>query len=178
MRSKYKVIDENGIYFISSSIVEMIPVFTNENYFDILINALRFCQKEKGLKIFYYVILDNHFHLITSGHKLSNIMLSLKRFTAQEIIKQLKTDKKEWLINQLHFYKKRYKKDSSYQVWQEGFHPQFMSSNEILNQKIEYIHYNPVKRGLVNKPECWRYSSACNKDWEGNEIIQLDEFEI
>ena len=53
-----------------------------------------------------------------------------------------------------------------------------MSSNEILNQKIEYIHYNPVKRGLVNKPECWKYSSAYNKDWEGKEIIKLDNLEV
>ena len=105
-------------------------------------------------------------------------MLSLKRFTAQEILKQLQTEEKDWLINQLHFYKKRYKKDSSYQVWQEGFHPQIISSIEMLNQKIGYIHYNPVKRGFVNKSEDWTYSSACNKDWQGNEIIRLDELEV
>ncbi|MCK4312234.1 MAG: transposase [Candidatus Cloacimonetes bacterium] len=178
MRTRYKVIDDEGYYFITSSIVEMIPAFTNEKYFQILIDSLKFCQKEKGLKIFFYVLLDNHFHLITSGKELSNIMSSLKRHTAQEIIQQLKLDRKEWLLNQFYYFKKKYKKESKYQIWQEGFHPQFMSSNEILNQKIEYIHYNPVKRGFVNKPECWKYSSACNKDWEGNEIIKLDELEI
>jgi len=162
MRNQYKVINDEGYYFVTSSIVEMIPVFTNEKYFQILIDSLKFCQKEKGLKIFYYVLLDNHFHLIISGKELSNTMASIKRHTAQEIIQQLKVDKKE----------------SKYQIWQEGFHPQFMTSNEILNQKIDYIHYNPVKRGLVNKPECWKYSSACNKDWEGKEIIKLDNLEV
>ena len=105
-------------------------------------------------------------------------MSAMKRHTAQEIIQQLKVDKKEWLLNQFSFFKKKYKNESKHQIWQEGFHPQFMSSNEILNQKIEYIHYNPVKKGLVNKPECWKYSSDCNKDWEGNEIIKLDELKI
>lgn len=178
MRSRYKVVNDNGSYFISSSIVKMIPIFINEKYFQILIDSFKFCQNEKGLKIYYYVIMDNHFHLITSGRNLSNIMSSIKRHTAKEIIKQLKIDQKEWLLNQLNYYKKKYKKESEYQVWQEGFHPQFISSNEMLNQKITYIHYNPVKRGFVNNPEYWKYSSACNKDWEGNEIIKLDEFEI
>ena len=67
MRTRYKVIDDEGYYFVTSSIVEMIPVFTNEKYFQILIDSFKFCQKEKGLKIFFYVLLDNHFHLITSG---------------------------------------------------------------------------------------------------------------
>ena len=125
-----------------------------------------------------FIGVDNHFHLITSGKNLSNIISSIKRHTAKEIIKQLKIDKKEWLLNQLNYYKKKYKKESEYQVWQEGFHPQFISSNEMLNQKITYIHYNPVKRGYVNNPEHWKYSSACNKDWDGNEVIKLDEFEI
>ena len=174
MRSRYKAIDE-GCYFITSSIVEMIPVFVNDKYFKILADAVNFCKKEKNLKVFHYVFLDNHFHMIVSGKALSQTISSLKRHTAKELIKQFHLDHKIWILTCLANYKKDYKIESDYQVWQEGFHPQVISSNKMLLQKIEYIHFNPVKRGLVNEPEHWRYSSACNLDEEGNEIISLDE---
>lgn len=86
MRSRYKVIEEKCIYFITSTIAEWIPVFTSEPYFKIIIESLRFCQKNKALKIFVYVIMDNHFHLIVSGEKLSDIISSLKKHTAKKII--------------------------------------------------------------------------------------------
>jgi REP element-mobilizing transposase RayT len=174
MRSRYKAIDE-GCYFITSSVVEMIPVFVNDKYFKILADAVDFCKKEKNLKVFHYVFLDNHFHMIVSGKALSQTISSLKRHTARELIKQFHLDRKIWLLTCLSNYKKDYKIESDYQVWQEGFHPQVIYSNKMLLQKIEYIRFNPVKRGLVNEPEHWRYSSACNLDEEGNEIIPLDE---
>ena len=116
MRSRYKAIDE-GCYFITSSIVELIPVFINEKYFTILVNALKFCQDEKGLKIFYYVIMDNHFHMIISGDNLSGIISSLKRHTAREIIKKLKKDNKGWLLDCFLKYKKTYKHIRTFKIF-------------------------------------------------------------
>ena len=58
------------------------------------------------------------------------------------------------------FYKKAHKKDRDNQFWQEGFHPEWIKDNEMMKQKIEYIHGNPVKRGYVDQAEHWRYSSA------------------
>ncbi len=179
MRSRYKIIEEKCIYFITSIPIfigiEWIPVFTSEPYFKIIIESLRFCQKNKALKIFVYVIMDNHFHLIVSGEKLSDIISSLKKHTAKKIIEQLQSDKKLWLLNQLKYYKKKYKKYSTYQIWQEGFHPQLISSIEMLDQKIEYVHFNPVKRGFVTSPEDWKYSSANNRDLNGETILKIDE---
>ena len=177
MRSSYKIIDNDGIYFVSSTIIEWIPVFTHEKYFKILTDSLNFCRTEKDLKIYYYVILDNHFHLIVSHSKLSDIMRSVKGFTADIILDELKNDKYKWKLDLMKFYKKKHKQ-TTFQVWQEGFHPQMISSVEMLNQKVEYIHYNPVKRGFVNKPEHWKYSSAKNKNWDGSIIIELDEVEV
>lgn len=160
MRSRYKITEKDGIYFITSSIVWWIPVFTSQKYFDILIDSFKFCQREKGLKIYAYTILDNHFHAIVAALKLSNIIQSLKSFTAKQIIEQLKKDDKRWLLNILAWQKKPHKEKSEHQVWQEGFHPQLIFSEEMLVQKIEYIHYNILKRGIVTCPEHWRYSSA------------------
>ncbi len=130
MRSRYKITDKNGIYFITSTIVQWIPVFTTKAYFDILIQSLRFSQQRKRLQLFGYVILDNHFHLIVGGPNLSRSITDIKKFTARQIIDQLKQDQKAWLLNQLAYYKKRHKVDSHYQVWQEGFHPQLIVSDE------------------------------------------------
>ena len=177
MRSNYKFIEGNNVHFITSSIVELIPIFTYDKYFKIIIDSMKFCQENKNLKIYYYVILDNHFHAIVSGVKLSDTLASLKGFTAKLIIKQLQIDKKDWILNQLQYFKKKYKKDSVFQVWQEGLHPKIISSYKMFNQKVEYIHFNPVKRGFVIQAEHCKYSSACNKEWDGQTILELDKIE-
>ncbi|MDQ7063580.1 MAG: transposase [candidate division KSB1 bacterium] len=160
MRSNYKIYEKKGVYFVTSTITAWIPIFVNKSYFDILVSALNFCAEQKNLNIFAWVILDNHFHLVCQAPELSQTFQSLKRHTAKQIITQLKSDNKKWALNLFAYYKKRHKKGSEYQVWQEGFHPQLINSEDMLTQKIEYIHYNPVKRGYVEKPEHWLHSSA------------------
>lgn len=148
--------------------------FYDKPYFQIIIDSLKFFKTYKSLKLFAYVILDNHFHLVVSGSELSNIIQSLKRFTARQVIELLKFEKKRWLLNKLAFHKKNYKTESDFQVWQEGSHPQLLQNEEMFIQKIEYIHYNPVKRSLVEFPEHWIYSSARNYILEDHSIIEID----
>lgn len=176
MRSSYKV-GQEGLYFITSTIIEWLPIFTSEKYFEIITNSLTYCQLHKQLKIFAYVIMDNHIHLITYSDNLSNIIKDFKRHTAKEILVQLNEDKKEWLLNQLHFYKKAHKIQSDNQIWQESFHPQIIYSDHVFKQKIEYIHFNPVRKGFVCKPEHWRFSSAAYYSYNTESDIKLDELE-
>jgi len=177
MRSSYKVVEENGIYFVTSTIVEWIPIFSHGKYFRIIVDSLNYCKSEKDLKIYFYVIMDNHFHLVVKHPKLSDLMRSLKGFTADKTLEELHRDKNKWKLDLFRYYRKKYK-STNYQVWQEGFHPQLISSNKMLAQKVEYLHYNPVKRGFVNNPEDWKYSSANNRYWDGSPIIELDEIEF
>ena len=146
MRSNYKVNEKEGIYFITSTIIEWIPVFTSKVYFDILVSSLNYCIEYKKLIVFSWVIMDNHFHLVCHAPELSKTLQSMKRHMAKQIIAQLKSDNKKWLLNLFSYYKKRHKKESEHQVWQEGFHPQLIISDNMLTEKIDYIHYNPVKR--------------------------------
>jgi len=175
MRTSYKIYEKEGIYFITSSIIENIPIFLNETMFNILKESFKFCRKEKGLKLYAYVIMDNHFHSIVSNENLISIIRDMKRFTAKRIIETIKLMKSSWLINQIEYWKKEHKRDSQFQVWQEGYHPQQILNEEMLLQKIEYIHYNPVKRGFVEKPEDWKYSSARNFMGDSS-IIEIDTF--
>jgi len=159
MRSRYKF-TENGYYFITSTVTEWIPIFTSKKYFQIILASLDFCQKQNKFKLHAYVILENHLHLTISGEDLSNKIKDFKSFTAKKIIENLEKDEKKWILNQLHFYKQKYKIQSNYQVWQEGVHPKLIQDEEMFRQKCDYIHNNPVKRGYVEKPEHWVYSSA------------------
>ena len=176
MRSRYQFEDGKGLYFITSTIVEFIPVFTSDTYFNIVTDSLSYCRNKKEVEIIAYVIMDNHFHLLIYSDQLSNKIKSIKRYTAREIIKQAKQDGKEWLLNQFSFYKKSYKRKSKYQVWQEGVHPKLIQNMEMARQKMDYIHYNPVRKGLVKKPEAWVYSSASNYV-TGEGIIEIDKIE-
>ena len=160
MRSRYKFVEKDGIYFLTSTILEWLPVFTSESYFQIIINSLKFCLEKKQLKLHAYVIMDNHIHLIVSGNTLSETLKSFKMFTAKEIIQQLKTDRKIWLLHQFEYFKQKTKRNSTHQIWQEGLHPQLVNSEDIFVQKANYLHENPVRRGYVLQPENWKYSSA------------------
>ncbi|MCF7845746.1 MAG: hypothetical protein K9L85_00765 [Candidatus Peribacteraceae bacterium] len=162
MRSRYRWAEEDAPHFLTMTIVEWLPVFRNQKYFEIITHSLEFCRKNKGLKIHTYVILDNHLHLIASGKNLANTIKEFKSFTAREIVDNLQKDKKAEILEKLAFHKKSYKQDSEHQVWQEGSHPQLVVSDDMLDQKIDYIHLNPVKRGLVTDSEDWVYSSAKN----------------
>ena len=177
MRTRYRIIDTDQIYFITATIIEWLPVFTRKTYFEVLIDSLNYSRTNKGLKIYAYVIMDNHFHLFCQGDNLGKIIKEIKSHTAREIIKLAEQDNKTWLLNQLSYYKLKHKVGSAHQVWQEGNHPKQISSEEALRQKIEYLHHNPVRAGLAERPEDWPYSSA--RDWVGLPgILEVDLLEI
>jgi putative transposase len=177
MRTRYKIIDTDKIYFITATIIEWLPVFTRKPYFEVLIDSFKYSRTNKGLKISAYVIMDNHFHLISQGDNLAKIIKEIKSYTAREIIKLAEQDHKTWLLNQLSFYRLKHKVGSAHQVWQEGNHPKQISSEEMLRQKMDYLHHNPVRAGLAEKPEDWLYSSARN--WAGLPgPLEIDLLEI
>ena len=177
MRSRYKIAELEAPHFITCTIVGWLPVFTRAKYFDIIIASLTFCRKQKGLRLHAYVILDNHLHLMVSSDNLSQVIRDFKRHTAKGILALGRQDDKQWLLKQFEFFKCGHKVESSHQVWQEGVHPQAITSEEMLRQKLDYIHFNPVKIGLLDCPADWRYSSARN--FSGSEgVLEIDVIEL
>jgi len=173
MRSRYRVSKEGG-YLITSTIVEWIPVFTTPDTYEIVTESLAFCRREKGLKIRAFAILDNHLHLLAEAPDLSRTMQAFKRHTASRIVEHAESANRPWLLDALGRYKKSYKTESRYQVWQEGFHPKRIQGEAMLAQKIGYIHNNPVRRGWVDAPEHWRYSSARNHYLDDHSVLEID----
>jgi putative transposase len=159
MRSRYRIYEREHAHFVTATIVEWLPVFTSAACCDIVVRSLVYSRQHKGLKIYAWVILDNHLHAILAAPDLSGILRELKSFTAHQIIDQLAREGREWLLNQLRYYRAAYK-PNEYQVWQEGSHPQALVTDTMMEQQLVYLHNNPVKRGMVASPEHWRYSSA------------------
>jgi REP element-mobilizing transposase RayT len=160
MRSRYRINVPDAPYFITSTIVEWLPVFTTGACCDLLLRSFEYCREHKALRIYAWVIMENHFHAIFAGPNLASTIADLKKFTAREILMQLERENRAWLLNQLQYFRAAHKTRSQHQVWQEGVHPQWIPTDAIMLQKLEYIHNNPVKRGWVASPEHWRYSSA------------------
>ena len=174
MRSRYKVV-EAGAYFVTSSIIEWIEIFQDEEYCEIIIDELKFRRRRNEMKLFGYIIMPNHMHLIISSEKLSDVVRSIKSYTARKIIDQLKDRKSELLLKKFEICKQEFKIQSKYQIWQEGFHPKLIMNDKEFEQKIEYIHNNPVKNGLINSPDEWKYSSYKNYSG-GSALIEIDNF--
>jgi len=158
-RSRYKITDVTQPHFITCTVLHWIPVFTRPETVQIVLDSLCYLQGE-GLNIYAYVILENHLHFIAQSSQLDKDISRFKSYTASQLLLYFKQHKVKTILDQLAFYKKAHKSDRVYQFWQEGVHPELISNVDVLYQKIDYIHHNPVKRGYVDEAEHWRYSSA------------------
>ena len=163
-RSRYRVGDNKAPHFVTCTVLNWMPLFTRPQTVDIILQALQYRQQHNDWKIYGYVILENHLHLVVQCENLSKEFPQFKSFTARKLIDYLKECGAEHLLKQLAWFRKRHKADRDYQLWEEGYHPQMIENHSVLRQKLEYIHHNPVKRGYVDEARHWRYSSARNYD--------------
>ncbi len=162
MRSRYKVFSDNKTYFITSSIVKWIPLFNEVVFKELIVNSLKYRIDKKQLELHAYVIMPNHIHLIISSENVAKFMKDFKSYTARQVIDSLKYQKRIAMLKRFSCFKKSYKKESTFQVWQEGYHPEMIINQDMFNQKTEYIHSNPVRAGLIEQAEDWKYSSLSN----------------
>jgi REP element-mobilizing transposase RayT len=161
-RTRYRIFEDACPYFLTCTNVGWQPVFTRPEAVQLVFDSWEFLKREKGFRLYAYVVLENHLHLIASAPELASAIKSFKMYTARQIIVRLESHGAKVLLSQLHALKLRHKTESEYQVWEEGSKPKQIASDEMMLQKVEYIHQNPVKRGYVDDPVHWRYSSARN----------------
>ena len=174
-RSRYKIVEPTHPHFVTCTILHWLPIFTRKESVGIVLDCLKFLQKQDNLKLHAYVILENHLHMVVRSDDLQKSMESFKKFTAVEILKLLHKENVTTLLDQLSFYKKAHMREKTYQVWEEGYQPKLIQNDLMLKSKIVYIHQNPVKRGYVDEAKHWRYSSA--RDYHGEEgLITIDRY--
>ena len=178
--TSYRIYDQNALHYITIATVEWIDFFTRRKYKDIIVDSLVYCRKGKGLELYCYVVMTNHIHLICrakEGFKLSDILRDFKRHTAKYIIKQIQENpqesRREWLLEILQKAGSKNQKNKIYQFWRQDNHPVALTKTETIDQKLDYIHNNPVEEGFVQRPEDYLYSSARNYA-ELDNVLEID----
>ena len=159
MPQHFKVYDSAYPYFVTSAIIHWIPVFRRDDYFQVITESLGYCVDHKGFRVHGYVIMPNHFHAICSvaGGSLQDVMRDLKKHTSKLIAAKLEENGRTLWLNAM----RRAAGDSGgVRVWDEAYHPEEVRTRPFFEQKIRYMHDNPVRAGFVTDPCEWKYSSA------------------
>mgnify|MGYP000202983127 CR=1 FL=1 len=180
-RTGYHIADQYGTYFLTFTVVGWIDIFTRKECKDIVIESLKFCQKQKGLNIHAFVIMPSHIHLILSAQEhtsgLSNIIRDMKKYLSKTLIRWLLTNKKEsrknWLKMIFEYHAKYNSNNGKHQFWQQNNCPKILLYPRFTNQKLSYIHANPVTAGIVDDERHYLYSSARNYYGEGENILEI-----
>ena len=159
-RTRYRFCESYYPHFMTCTIVAWLPVFATRRFAEIIFDSWRFLQTKRDIDIIAFVLMENHLHWIAVGPDLGKRVAEFKSWTARTIIDEMKKMNYQTMLQELEFFKKRHMTDQQYQLWQERSHPKVIEHEDVMIQKIEYIHSNPVKRGYVDEPIHWRYSSA------------------
>ena len=159
--------DQSKTHFITATVVDWVDVFSRKTYKDSVIVSLDFCIKNKGMILYGFVIMSNHIHLIiqSENSKLSDLIRDFKKFTAKTILNKIETEpesRADWMLKRFEFACKSHNRNEKYQFWQYGNHPEEIFSEKFFWSKLDYIHLNPVRAGIVAKASHYVYSSASN----------------
>ncbi len=178
--TSYRIKDENALYFLTCATVEWINVFTKRKYKEVFVDSVNHCVQQKGLVVYGWVLMSNHFHLIAmakEGSKLSAIMRDLKKHVAKEVVRMIQEEpegRREWLLKEMKKAGSENSKKQIFQLWRNDNHPIHLFKPETIQQKLNYIHNNPVEEGLVSYPQEYLYGSAKDySDEKGPVQIEL-----
>ncbi|MGI6259382.1 MAG: REP-associated tyrosine transposase [Anaerolineaceae bacterium] len=171
----FPIVDKHFCYFVTFSAINWIRVFSYEQARSILIESLKFTQLEMDLAIHAYVIMPSHIHMIVSNKNYDNdqlkrALVSIRKFTGTRIIEFIKNGDTPF-AKQLENH---FMNDRKRMFWQEGWHAEAIHSFEFYKQKVDYIHDNPRRAGLVGLPENYPYSSAKTIMYGEPGLIELD----
>lgn len=175
----YKIVNQEGIHFITFAVVEWVDVFSRKEYRDLVVESLRYCQQNKGLILHGWCIMSNHIHLAVSvkHDNLSDVLRDFKKHTSKEIIKAISKNteesRREWMLAIFTEHGKKNSRNSRYQFWRQDNQPKEMFSLKFITQKMDYMHNNPVNAGLVEKAEHYTYSSAKDYCGKGKGLLDI-----
>ncbi|MFY9153923.1 MAG: transposase [Prolixibacteraceae bacterium] len=167
----YFIKDQNSVFYLTFTIVDWVDVFTRNVYKIVIADSLNYCIEKKGLEVFAWSLMSNHLHLVcraAEGFRISDIIRDFKKFTAKTILDKIETEpesRRDWMLYRFEFAGKFDNRISKYRFWQDTNHAIELDRNTLIEQKINYIHDNPVRSLIVGKQEDYLYSSA--RDYAG-----------
>ena len=178
----YFIKDQNAVYFLTFTVTDWIDIFTRKEYKIEIVNSLNYCVQHKGLIIFAWCLMSNHLHLVckaNDGFRISEIIRDFKKFTSKSIVKltsEISESRKEWMLYRFEFAGKFDNRIKNYKFWQETNHAVLLDNKEMIDQRINYTHENPVKALIVSEPQDYLFSSA--RDYAGEKGYVTVQTEI
>ena len=165
----YQISDPRACYFLTLQVVDWLDVFTRLEYRNIVIDSLKYCREHKSLKVYAYVVMSNHVHLIAQvpGGNLSDVIRDSKKHTAKQMLAQaqIPTESRSWLKDRFAFYANMKGQGKAHQIWTHENHAIVCDTERVFFESMHYIHQNPVRAGWVDREEDYLYSSArCFRD--------------
>ena len=179
---KYLISDKTGCYFVTFTVIHWIDIFSRKEYRDIIVDSLNYCISEKELIVYAWVIMSNHIHLVITTKSdegnISGIIRDFKKHTSKEITKAIQSipeSRKEWLLNAMSKEAKRIGRATYHKLWKDDNHAITIDGKIVgIKERINYIHDNPVRNGLVE--EQWEYIYSSAKDYQGKKGLVAIEF--
>ena len=167
MEEGYAIRDQSRPHFITATVVDWIDVFSRKVYRDEVIKCFDYCIQNKGMIIYGYVIMSNHIHMIVQSKdgKLSDLIRDFKKYTSKIILNKIQTEpesRREWILERFKLATQTHSRNKNFQFWQYGNHPEEIYTTKFMWSKLDYIHLNPVRAGIVEKASHYLYSSASN----------------
>jgi len=158
----YRIHPEAAVYFVTYSVVEWLPVFVSEKACHIVADSLTFCHKQKALRINAYVIMPTHLHAIFfdgdfDSQRLQQTLADFRKFTGRALSDFCSQHMPPCFAETLRAGATA---DRERRFWQPNRHPEAIESEWFWRQKLDYLHENPCRKGLVVRADHWRFSSA------------------
>jgi putative transposase len=152
--------DQGHVFFVTTSLVNHEKIFgLGHAYNIILIESLNFVLEEHRAKLFAFVFMPSHVHLVVAmpeKENISDFMRDFKKFTSTKIRQQLMRDKRIENVERL-YNNAQGKKNQIFKLWMDRFDDLVIENEETLRIKVQYIHDNPIRAGLVEQAEQWEF---------------------
>jgi putative transposase len=161
-------------FFITATITEWQPLLAQPEARDIVLQDLEFYRAKYRCKILAYVIMPEHYHILVDLDQpsdLSDWLRDLQGHSASEISKWLQQTA---TAEELAVYARHANGRSKLAIWKEQARALGIVSESVLETKIEYVHKNPVRRGLTSEPGEWPWSSWRNYYLDDDSILRID----
>jgi REP element-mobilizing transposase RayT len=159
---RYRFHDDGAVFFVTFSVVEWLPVFVSEDTCKIITDSLNFCHRSKGLHTSAYVIMPTHVHGIFfdtnfDATRLEKTLVDFRKFTGRQLADYCQRHMPACFTDAL---RQSAGDDRERRFWQSTRHPEQLETEAFWRVKLDYLHENPCRKGLVIRAEHWRFSSA------------------
>lgn len=166
---------DNVLYFITVVTHKRLPVFQTDRLKKVLADAFNEARISGGFKILAYVIMSDHYHIITdSKRKAADVLRYLNGISARRVIDFLNQSGYESSLSKLR--RDTGNSDHKYSLWEHHSNTFLITSEHMLMTKAFYIHQNPVEEGLVEDASEYVYSSS--RFWSRRPPLENEPIEV